>query len=598
MSSLLPDDTELHERLQKCSPQEAVDYLNQLGELAAQQQPSRIVEFARHAYERALQLGYRSGLAEAQRLLGVGAVFAGNYAEAQDWFSRAHALFQELGCREKALHTLVSWALAEHSVGEHAAALERLRSVVEHGAEFPTVYLKALQNLAIVLAELGHHEQALRMFEEVITQAQAQGQWQTLARAYNNAALLLATRGEHSQALELQQRSVQLKEEHGDRYGLAVAYGTLGYLYARMERWDEAEAAYQRSLSLRREIGDRRGVGYVLSNLGQLYRQRGLDAAAREALTEAWTIAEELQETVLELEAARELAHLAQHQGRAEEAMYFLHRCLVLMERLLSERVQQAVTQIQARYVLEQQRRQQEELRRLLVEWQYRALQAQMNPHFLFNALNLLQHWIARGEREVAHRFIAEFAQLMRCVLHNAQRGLISLREELETVELYLRIQHARFQGAFTYSVEVCPEVDADEVWVPPLLLQPLVENALKHGLAPRGGRGTVRIVVMSEGETVLCAIEDDGVGRGQKGVLSAPGTGFGLRLVEERLRLLREHLGGGFALRIEDLQDAQGRPAGTRVAVVIPQSVDVVRATQLHLLEPLGSAPKPVFSP
>ncbi len=593
MAVQLPDEAALEEQLRQLSPREAVEYLNQLAELATQHYPALVRDLAQRAYERALHGGFRSGMAEAARLLGVAALFAGQYGQAQQWFAQALALFHELGDRAKVLHTLVNRAMAYHAVGEHALAVEELQQVLQQGvADFPSVHLKALQNLAIVLAELGQHDRALQIFTELITQAQQLREWQTLARAYNNAALLLARRGEYAQALAWQQESLRLKEQQGDVYGVAVAYGTLGYLYASMGRWQEAEAAYRRSLEMRKQLGDQRGRGYVLVNLGQLYRRQGLEEAAEEALSEAWSLAVELHERMLELEVARELSELSHRRGDTERALFLLRRCLELTEGLLSERIQRALVQVEARYELERQRREQEELRRLLVEWQYRALQAQMNPHFLFNVLTTVQYIVARGERTEAEQFIAEFAELVRRILRSAQRGLVPLREEVEIVELYLRIEQTRFRGAFISVIEVDPGLELDEIWIPPLLLQPLVENALKHGLAPRGGHGTVRVAIARDEGCVLCTIEDDGVGRRK-----SSHEGVGLRLATERLRLLSEHLGGLFGLRIMDRFDAEGRPAGTRVEVTIPQELDYTRAAQLQLFEPLGSVAKPVFS-
>lgn len=591
-----PEEEQLRQQLARLTAQEAVDYLNRLAQEASQHVPQRTAEFARQAYERALQLGYQAGSAEAARLLGVAALFAGDYAQAHRWFEHAFALFHQLQMREKALHTLVNWALAFHATGDYARAAQCLQQAFqEEISQFPELYLKALVNTGIVYADLGHYERALQAFEEAIVQARQQGARQTLARALNNAALLYAERGEHARALELQLESMKLKEELGDQYGVAIGYATLGHLYMRMGQAEEAETAYRRSLALRQQLGDRRGMGYVLANLGQLYRQQGRLEEAQQMLEQAAQIAAELHETVLDLEVSREKALLSQRLGDWHAATYLLNRCLRLSEQLRSEQVQQALAQLQMRYELERQRREQEEIQRLLVEWQYRALQAQVNPHFLFNVLTTVQLALARNDAEGAQQLLRRLALLMRQVLQSSQRGLIRLAEELQMVELYLQIEHQRFQGAFQYRLWVSPEVEPEEVWCPPLLLQPLVENALKHGLGPRGGRGTVRVEVEPCQECVLCVIEDDGVGRqtGQElpGHLSA-----GLRLTQERLRLLSRKLGKEFQLRILDLTHPDGGPAGTRVEVLLPQELDFVQVAPL--VELIPTTPKPVFSP
>jgi LytS/YehU family sensor histidine kinase len=255
------------------------------------------------------------------------------------------------------------------------------------------------------------------------------------------------------------------------------------------------------------------------------------------------------------------------------------------MDELLSERVQQAVARAEMRYLVEQQRREQEQLRRLLVEWRYRVLQAQMNPHFLFNALNTVHYYILHNDREALLRFVAQFARLMRNVLQLVERTLVPLRQELETTELYLQLEQARFRHAFDYVLHVEPDVEVDEILCPSLLLQPLVENAIKHGLGPRGGRGTIRVCVRLEGESVLCCIEDDGVGRRQQGA-AGEHSGAGLRLTQERLALLSRQLKKPFTLQIVDLTRPDGSPAGTRVEIRLPQELDLSVRAELEFLE------------
>lgn len=597
MAETFPSEAELAQQLAQLSAQAAVDYLNQLAETAAQKEPARVVDYALRAYERALVIGYSAGLAEACRLLGIGALFAGRYGEAQQWFAQAQELFFQLGHREKALSALVNGALAYHAIGEHAHALEWLQQALEGGVrEFPALFLKALQNLGIVLAELGRHEQALQIFEEVIAEARRQGALQTLARAYNNAALLLATRGEFSRALEYQQASTCLKEQHDDAYGLAISYATLGYLYARMGSYTEAERAYEQSLELRRRVGDRRGIAYVLTNLGELSFQQGNFGRAHQVLNDALRIAEELRETALQLEIYRWLSRLCQAEGDATGALHFLQQTLALLEQLLDERTQQALTRVQTRYELERSRREQEELRRQLVEWQYRALQAQLNPHFLFNVLVALQSLLLQHELEVVQRFVQLFAAFARRVLENSSHGLVPLQTELDLVELYLQLEQLRWKQAFSYTLEVVPGIEPEDVWCPSLLLQPLVENAVKHGLAPRGGRGRIAIRIEACPECLLCTIEDDGVGR--KTAQAVGSSGMGLRLTEERLRLLSQHLGGSFSVRIVDRCAPDGSPEGTRVEITLPLQIDVRRAVELGLLKPVLGLAKPVFSP
>ncbi len=163
-----------------------------------------------------------------------------------------------------------------------------------------------------------------------------------------------------------------------------------------------------------------------------------------------------------------------------------------------------------------------------------RALQAQLQPHFLFNTLNGIA-MLTRKAPETAEEMITSLSELMRIALDGERKAEIPLREELHFIDRYLEIQHMRFGDRLKVEREVAPETRP--LLVPALLIQPLVENAIHHGIEPRGAGGRVRISTALEEETLVIVIEDDGVGLGHgKG---KPGSGIGLASIRERLAAL-----------------------------------------------------------
>ncbi|MCE7935944.1 MAG: histidine kinase, partial [Chlorobi bacterium CHB2] len=121
-----------------------------------------------------------------------------------------------------------------------------------------------------------------------------------------------------------------------------------------------------------------------------------------------------------------------------------------------------------------------------MLEWEHTAFRAQVNPHFLFNALNSIQYFLVSHDSESANRYLSRFARLMRLALENSRSALISLKSELECVGLYMALEQLRFGERLGYSVEVSEEIDEEEVQVPPMIVQPYLENAIWHGLLPR----------------------------------------------------------------------------------------------------------------
>lgn len=214
---------------------------------------------------------------------------------------------------------------------------------------------------------------------------------------------------------------------------------------------------------------------------------------------------------------------------------------------------------------------------------QLRALRAQMNPHFLFNALNSIQSFITTHEASTASRYLAKFAMLMRRSLEYSNREFISLEDEVQFLTEYLDVNcKLRFRDKLKYSISVSPELEEDVIGVPTMIIQPYVENAIEHGLRSRqAGKIVVAFVADAEDEEcIIATIVDDGVGREQVARMHALDTtrsqhqSRGTSITQSRLELLsgtEEE-----RVTIEDLYAQDGKAAGTKVRVRIPV-VDVV---------------------
>lgn len=205
------------------------------------------------------------------------------------------------------------------------------------------------------------------------------------------------------------------------------------------------------------------------------------------------------------------------------------------------------------------------------------ALKAQMNPHFLFNALNSVQEFVLLNDKRQANAFLGKFANLIRKTLHSSQKSTISLEEELELLRLYLELEAFRFEDSFAYQLEVAPAVDTTAVELPALLVQPYVENAIKHGLLHRkhNRKLHVHFELDASGEALLTTIEDNGIGRTASAAINArrphQHESFATSATAKRLQLLNKERKRHIALQIEDLVDAHGQATGTRVTLQIP---------------------------
>ncbi|MCY7330618.1 MAG: histidine kinase [Saprospiraceae bacterium] len=221
----------------------------------------------------------------------------------------------------------------------------------------------------------------------------------------------------------------------------------------------------------------------------------------------------------------------------------------------------------------EQLRREKLEVQNRLLQLEQKALQLQMNPHFLFNALNSIQSLISTRDYDTARQEINNFAKLMRGILHNSRRQLISLKEEIDTLEQYLGIEQFCHQNAFSFSTQLAEHLDPEEIELPPMLLQPFVENAVVHGVAPLPYPGEISLHFSLRDEWLICQIQDNGVGREKAALLQEakkPGhQSVAMQVTRERI----EAMGG--SLDIADLSGAEGKIAGTLVVVRVPVAIN-----------------------
>ncbi|MEO9741247.1 MAG: histidine kinase [Ekhidna sp.] len=218
--------------------------------------------------------------------------------------------------------------------------------------------------------------------------------------------------------------------------------------------------------------------------------------------------------------------------------------------------------------------------KRLALEKQYReselkALKSQMNPHFIFNALNSIQEFIVTNKKDEASDYLSQFAGLIRTYLEHSDSGLISLTEEVESLTMYLDLEVMRFEDAFDYSISVSDTIAQDATYLPTMLIQPYVENAIKHGLLHK--KGNKRLIVSFETlqkEMIQCVIEDNGVGRDKTRELQKSRNKwhkpFASKVTQERLGLLNYGKDKKIGVIIEDLTENE-QAIGTRVTLTIP---------------------------
>lgn len=213
------------------------------------------------------------------------------------------------------------------------------------------------------------------------------------------------------------------------------------------------------------------------------------------------------------------------------------------------------------------------ETNHMMSQLETKLLRSQMNPHFIFNSLNSIQKYIWENKEEDAAEYLAQFAKLIRAILENSRKEFITLRQELDVLKLYIELEHRRSNGKFDFYIKVDENLRLDDILLPPLLLQPYIENAIWHGVNKKPGHGRIDIGIGQRNGLIEFTIDDDGVGRSftrqEDNGKALEKISLGTDITQQRISHLQTETATA-GVRIIDKQ-ADGVPSGTTVIVSIP---------------------------
>jgi ligand-binding sensor domain-containing protein len=230
------------------------------------------------------------------------------------------------------------------------------------------------------------------------------------------------------------------------------------------------------------------------------------------------------------------------------------------------------IKQIESEQSLEKKQKEIASINQQLAEAQLSALQTQMNPHFIFNSLNSIKGMILDNEQQKASRYLSKFANMIRTTLDQSKEIFTTVHENIEHLESYLVMEKLRFDDSFTFRITADEHIDKEETLIPTLMIQPLAENAIWHGLMTTAGRKKLSIHFSQEADSISCTIEDNGIGinRSEQLKQSKRPThrSVGLSNLRNRIKILNEKYDTGCTLEITDLQDLNKDKTGTTVVL------------------------------
>ena len=424
--------------------------------------------------------------------------------------------------------------------------------------------------------DLGRASEAYQRVVELCAQFNMRGR---LPFHYLDLGRAHMANGRRAEATENLERAIASAGPR-DKHALAAANANLGYYALHDEDWATATQRLDAAEHHYRTASPPATSDLSVVHLwrASMHRARGKTGAAEESLIASLETARAGEDRAQEAAVCREIAEYYAELDRYRDA-YEYRLLYEQIQREVEEQVRaQRIGELELRHEVEERRRESELLKLKAARLQLKALRAQMNPHFMFNALNSIQEFITSERADEAAEHLAHFARLMRQSLNYSERETITLEEEVDFLGNYLALnRELRFAEAFTYDISVGDELEDDIVGLPAMLVQPYVENAIEHGvrLVERGHISVAFDSPPDDDSVLEITITDNGIGRAraaeQQARRSTAHRSMGTAITQRRLELLNAGGTAAAAVRYEDLLDTDGTAAGTRVHIRLP---------------------------
>lgn len=436
----------------------------------------------------------------------------------------------------------------------------------------------AYRLLGVYYRHLGQFQEAIDANQKSYDVAASINDSIQMGAALNHIAWYNYEMGNLEKSLEIYQKNLAFYSDNLLN-PLANIYGNMGNIYRDWERYPEAIGYYNKSIDLALKNNDLYNLSWLYKDISDLYERTGDYKQALEHMKLAAVYQDSLASSTYQQKMAGTRALYEAEKSAKELELLSLrlqrNRFLTLALAIGIGLILITALLVMIRSRLKSRERI-ESMNRKVLELHQTNLRQQMNPHFIFNTLNSIQYYVFQHDKISANNYMTKFASLIRKTLENSRHTAITVKEELETLSLYLDLESLRFKEKFEWDIKVDDEIDTLIYKIPTMLIQPYVENAITHGLMYKeNGKGHLHIELRLLNDQILCTIEDNGIGRTKAMEIrrqkNTPHQSMGTTITETRLRLVNELYGQKMQVHYTDLQDIHGDPAGTRVQLNIP---------------------------
>jgi tetratricopeptide (TPR) repeat protein len=610
-----PDDTIKVQRLNKLS----ITYCDQ-GEM------KKALEYGKSASVLAQKIGYPTGLIRAYSNMAFANYLQADYTKSLDFYSKSLDIANEINNKSGVASIISSMGLIYDAEGRLTDALVNFFKALKIAEEVNDKKLIASCTGNIgdayfyeddYLDALIYFQKSFRLYEDIGNKSGETFNLECIGNVYFK-------KQDYRNALVYYSRALKIGEEINDKRSISSALGNIGRVYAADSNYKEAMDYFNSVLKQSEAMGNQAEVAKYVYNIGQVYLDEKKYKTAEKYITKSVKLADSISNKNVENEGNEGLSTLYTRTGQWQKAYESYKKYTNSKDSLINQEKSKQIGKLEAKYEYDKQlalqqadaekikaiadastkkqrlilllvaavaisialiailifrlwrntRKEKVNIEKQKIAMELKALRAQMNPHFIFNAINSIQHFILENDSKAAHLHLSKFSQLIRKVLENSRFESIPLAEEIRMLELYLELESLRFSSKFNYRISVDSSIDTEKFLISPLIIQPFVENAIWHGLMHlKDKQGELLIGFEKANGSLKCIINDNGIGRKRsmelkKGALH---ESMGLSIARERLQIVNMLNKAKTSMNLIDKTNNDGTPSGTIVELFMP---------------------------
>ncbi|MEP7372394.1 MAG: tetratricopeptide repeat protein [Chitinophagaceae bacterium] len=537
--------------------------------------PDEAMKYADEALQLSEKIPWKKGIALSYRCKGGVEIVRSNYTVALEYFQKALTNDPKESKLFEAI-VLNNIGIIYGELKQYDKELANYKKLLAVAIELKNKESEtmALGNIGTNYQITGRYDSALYYYTAGLSRAREINNKRLICNILCTLGSAYKETGKYSEAVKYSEESVQLADESGNLYVKAPALNNLGWAHFYLGNFDKAEKYNKLSLVISKELNSVQWQSESWDALYTNYEKQHKTSQALEAyknyilLRDSATGNEKKQEITrkeIQYQADKKEVLLKAENDAKINRQRIVRNAIIassailllggIISFLFYKRKRDAVTG-----------QKEAELNAEIRDTEMKALRSQMNPHFIFNSLNSISDYIAKNNTNLADEYLTKFSKLMRLILENSEQKEVSLSQDLKALELYMQLESLRMNSKFSYEIKVDEAIDKDNTLVPPLILQPFVENSIWHGIAKKEGMGKITIHIKKEDDMINCIVEDDGVGRKETSLAGAEEKkSLGMKITCDRITVLNKVKNSNAEVKLSDLQP------GTRVEVKLP---------------------------